>query len=288
MNRRSTTLILCLIVIVVLGVLAASLPDAHFEPGRSIAAPAGSPSAISLPDLDSPSNTSVWKLLLLWLVFVINLSLLFLLLPPEARKRVLRQVISLALGMLALLLALRYRMIHLPQIEAAPAESSGAGIGLLAAAASAPSFQRPQPSPWMTYLISLLVLWGVLLGGWLLYRWWKRRFSPRGSLTGIAEIARSSLSQLGSGGQWGDVIIEAYARMSDAVRAQRGLQRAAAATAREFAGRLTQAGLPSESVAGLTRLFESARYGERIASERDKREAVACLESILRACGVEA
>jgi hypothetical protein len=74
--------------------------------------------------------------------------------------------------------------------------------------------------------------------------------------------------------------------MSAAVRVRRGLQREAATTAREFAGRLTKAGLPSDSVAALTRLFESVRYGERASSEPDKREAVACLESILHACGV--
>ena len=121
MNCRSTSLILCLIVIVAVGVLAASLGDAHFEPGRSVAAPAGAQTAVSLPALDIPSDAPVWKLLLLWLVFVINLGLLIMLLPPEARKRLLRQAISLALGMLALLFALRYRVIHLPEIEAPPA-----------------------------------------------------------------------------------------------------------------------------------------------------------------------
>ena len=236
-----------------------------------------------------PSDTPVWKILLLWLVFVINLALFFFLLPPEARKRILRQVISFALGMLALLLALRYRVIQLPEIAANPAETAGSGLSQLAAGAALQSFQRPQVTPWMTYLISLAALWVLLIAAWLSYRWWRRRRSTGdASLASIADIARSSLDDLASGGQWGDVVIETYARMSDAVRARRGLQRGAATTAREFAGRLTKAGLPSDSVAGLTRLFESVRYGERTSSERDRREAVACLESILRACGADA
>ena len=286
MNRRSSILILCFIVIVVVGVLAASLHDVHFEPGRPIAVPSGPQSPISLPPLDVPSDTPVWKVLLLWLVFVVNLALFFLLLPPEARKRILRQVISFALGMLALLMALRYRVLKLPEIASSPTESAGSGISQLGAGAAMQSFQQPQVTPWMTYLISLAALWALLIVGWLSYRWWRRRLSDVDiSLSSIADIARSSLDDLASGGQWGDVVIETYARMSDAVRLRRGLQRGAATTAREFAGRLTKAGLPADSVAGLTRLFESVRYGERASSERDKREAVACLESILRACG---
>jgi hypothetical protein len=289
MNRRSSILILCFIVIVVVGVLAASLHDVHFDPGRPIAVPSAPQPPISLPPLDMPSDTPVWKVLLLWLVFVINLALFFFLLPPEARKRILRQVISFALGMLALLMALRYRVLKLPEIAGSPTETAGSGISQLAAGAAIQSFQQPQVTPWMTYLISLATLWALLIVGWLSYRWWRRRRSGAGiSLASIADIARSSLDDLASGGQWGDVVIETYARMNDAVRLRRGLQRGAATTAREFAGRLTKAGLPSDSVAGLTSLFESVRYGERASNEGDKREAVACLESILRACGAEA
>jgi hypothetical protein len=289
MNRRSLILILCFIVSAGIVVLAASLHDVRFEPGRSFAAPSGAQSPISLPRLEMPSDTPLWKLLLLWLVFVINLALFFFLLPPEARKRILRQVISFALGMLALLLALRYRVIHLPEIAASPTEAAGSGLSQLAADSALPSFQRPQMTPWMTYVISLAALWVLFIVGWLYYHWWRRRRSTgNASLASLADIARSSLDNLAAGGQWGDVVIETYARMSDAVRTRRGLQREAATTAREFAGRLTKAGLPSDSVAGLTRLFETVRYGERTSSEGDRREAVACLESILRACGANA
>jgi hypothetical protein len=209
MNRRSSILILCFIVIIVVGVLAASLHDVHFEPGRPGAVPSGPQAPISLPPLDMPSDTPVWKVLLLWLVFVINLALFFFLLPPEARKRILRQVISFALGMLALLMALRYRVLKLPEIAASPAETAGSGISQLAAGAAVASFQRPQVTPWMTYLISLAALWAVLIASWLAYRLWRRRRSDASaSLASIADIARSSLDDLASGGQWGDVVIE--------------------------------------------------------------------------------
>jgi hypothetical protein len=289
MNRRSLILILCFVVIAGVAILAASLHDVRFEAGRSFAAPSGPQSPISLPPLEMPSDTPLWKVILLWLVFVINLALFFFLLPPEARKRILRQVISFALGMLALLIALRYRVIHLPEIVASPTEAAGSGLSPLAVDSPLESFQRPLMTPWMTYLISLAALWLLFTVAWLYYRWWRRRRSTgHASLASLADISRSSLDQLAEGGRWRDVVIETYARMSDAVRTRRGLQRGAATTAREFAGRLTRAGLPSDSVAGLTRLFETVRYGERSSSEQDKREAVACLESILRACGANA
>jgi hypothetical protein len=96
-----------------------------------------------------PSDTPLWKILLLWLAFVINLALFFFLLPPEARKRILRQVISFALGMLALLMALRYRLIRLPEIAAAPTEAAGSGLSQLAVDAPLQSFRDRETR--MTY-----------------------------------------------------------------------------------------------------------------------------------------
>ncbi len=57
-------------------------------------------------------------------------------------------------------------------------------------------------------------------------------------------------------------------------------------TPREFAERLQMTGLPAESVLRLTRLFESVRYGAHQSSQKEINEAVACLNSILSACGV--
>ena len=74
--------------------------------------------------------------------------------------------------------------------------------------------------------------------------------------------------------------------MGEVVSARRGLQRADATTPREFAERLERAGLPADAVKRLTRLFEAVRYGSRLSDQSDVNEAVACLNSILQACGV--
>jgi hypothetical protein len=289
MNQRQFILVLCLLVVAGMGILAASLHDVRFEPPRTLAAAARAGPLLSLPNLDVSAETPLWKILLLWLAFALNLVLFFFLLPPEARKRIIRQLVSFALGVLALLIALRYQMITLPEFGASPAEATGGGITQLGSNSEIAAFQPPHVPPWMTYLISLAILWVVLLAAWFLYR--RRQLSKgrrTGALGSIADIARASLRQLGEGRHWGDVVIETYARMSDTVSARRGLNRAAASTPREFAARLAAAGLPADSVGRLTRLFESVRYGGHASTERDMREAVACLESIVRACGAQA
>jgi hypothetical protein len=289
MNQRQTILLLCLLVVICAVVLAASLHDVHFEPARSFGASTGSSPMISVPSLEVAAATPVWKLLLLWSVLLVNIVLFLWLLPPEARKRIIRQVLSFALGALALMLALHYRMIQLPGLPPNPVEAAGGGAAPSGSGSTTLSFRPPQVTPWMAYLIALVVLWIVFLAVWYFYRRWKRlRGYQGGSLGALADIARSSLRDIGKGRQWTDIVIETYARMNDTVGTRRGLSRAAACTPREFAERLVSAGLPPDSVERLTRLFESVRYGGHASTDRDRREAVDCLEAIVRACGAQA
>jgi uncharacterized protein DUF4129 len=279
---------LCCLVIAVIVLLAASLHDVTFEPAQRFATAPSSPTQFRLPPLEIPSDTPVWKILLLWLAFVVNMVLFFLLLPPEVRKRILRQMISFALGTLMLLLALRYRAIRLPGTQEERMGMAGNATPGIVDALPVPTFQAPRVTPWLAFAVGLVILWALLFAGWILYRWWRRSRSDGSvALAAIAGIARNSLDELAAGRQWGDVIIEAYARMTDVVSRQRGLHRMPATTPREFADRLTGAGLPAGSVDGLTRLFESVRYGGHSSTHEDVREAQHCLESILHACGAE-
>jgi hypothetical protein len=138
---------------------------------------------------------------------------------------------------------------------------------------------------WVTYVVSLIVLWLALLGAFLIYRAWRRHSSRRlTTVDDIAGIARESLADLAEGRRWNDVVIQVYARMNDAVWLDRGLHRASSATPREFAARLTGTGLPASSVDELTRLFEMVRYGGNVSDATAEQRAAACLETILRAC----
>ncbi len=246
--------------------------------------------SVTIPSLtvtDAITKPPLWKVLLFWLAFVINLILFVYLLPPEVRKRILRQMLSLAVGMLAILMALRYRLIQLPSFEGEPAKQGTGNATATSGALAPPVFTPPHITPWLTFLISFAVLSMVLLLSWVAYRWWMRA-NRRGSskLDLLGAIAQASLGQIASGHDWGDVIIQSYVQMSETVSMRRGLERSHAATPREFAERLEQAGLPAQAVQRLTRLFEAVRYGARTSSQSDVNEAVACLNSILQACGL--
>ena len=286
MYRKLLLLTLSVLIVAAVAVLASSLHDVHFAPGKPISFDVPSAPLPPLAIGAAVTEVPLWKLLLFWLLFVVNLVLLLILMPPELRKRILRQFISLAFTALAILLILRYNLVKLPQLEGQPAEQTNLGTPGGAGNSGVPFFQPPQMAAWWIYLVSVLVLAIVLTLLLFAYRWWlqpgRRYASERDA---IGAIAQSSLDELASGHNWADVIIQSYIRMGKAVSAQRGLQRASAATPREFAQRLESAGLPAHAVQRLTRLFESARYGGKASSQAEINEAVACLNSILQACG---
>jgi hypothetical protein len=196
-------------------------------------------------------------------------------------------MLSFSIGMLILLIALRYRILQFPSLSSDPVNEAGQASPGLNSNLAPPIFHPPQITPWMTYLISVTILLGLLILVWIVYGWQMRSRTRRyASLFAVADIARSSLDDLAAGRDWGDVIIQSYVQMSEVVSAKRGLQRPEAATPREFARRLEVAGLPADAVNRLTRLFESVRYGARKSDQSEINEAVACLASILQACGV--
>ena len=285
-TRRRLLLLVSVLIMVGLVALASSLHDVRFEPGRPLAMRGATSPPVEPPLAEAISETPVWKILLLWAAFVVNMLLFFFLLPPDVRKRILRQLVSLVLGVLAIVLALRYRLIKLPVLEAPPPQEQNSGAGSAGTNLPTAGFEPPAMTQWWLAAVSFLVLAACLALLWLAYRWWAGGAARRNpELGAIGAIAQASLDEIAAGREWKDVIIQSYARMSEAVSRRRGLDRHWAATPREFAERLEQAGLPARAVRTLTRLFEAARYGTRPSSQSDIHEAIACLNSILQACG---
>ena len=286
MKRKGWILFFSLLALVALAMLASSLHDVHFEPGRP-AASIELPKTIQLPlSTEKTVSAPLWKIILLWALLILVFILFIYLLPPEIRKRILVQAIRFALVTIAILFALRNQLIDLPNLNSGEAAAGTSPMVNGPSNADVPVFQPPVLPWWTIYLISIGVTLALLVVAWAAYRFWKRLRSRQFSQLGaIAGIARASLDDLAAGHDWGDVIIESYARMSEAVSTRRGLARANAMTPREFAVRLERAGLPANAVSRLTRLFESVRYGTHQSSQADVNEALACLDSILQACG---
>ncbi len=285
MSKKYWLIGLSVVILVAALVLASSLHDVRFQPGRSFSAPASVSTSPPVTAIDTVSAMPLWQVLLFWGVLLVNVIVLYWLMPPAVRKRILQQTIYFALTALAIMVALHYRMINLPGPEQKPVVPSGLPPAGPHGNGQLPAFAPPHVTPWWMFLISFVVSAAILAALWLAYRWWMRSTRRDSGLGAIEAIARTSLGEIASGRVWSDVIIQSYLRMSEAVSTGRGLHRTYAMTPREFAERLEQNGLPAHAVQRLTRLFESARYGARNSSQSDINEAVACLNSILQACG---
>jgi hypothetical protein len=286
MQRKLGVLLLCMAAVVAVALLASSLHDVNLLPGRSFVSGQSPQAPLLIPMIQVSSEIPLWKIILVWLVFVVNFVLFFVLLPRELRKRILRQVLRLMVGALVIVLALRYRLIDIPGVTSEPGSVGSPADRPLAAGEALPVYHPPHVEPWIAYLITLAIVSTVLLLAWVGYRRWMRgRLARSAALSDLGDVAQASLADLAAGRSWADVIIDCYARMSKIVSERRGLQRGSATTPREFADALNRAGLPAYATTQLTTLFESVRYGGRTSSEADRMEAVACLDSILRACG---
>lgn len=289
LSQKWVFILFSLITIGGMFLLAASLHDLHFEPGRSLRRSEPQP-ALAFFDraVHEVIEIPFWKQVAFWLLFFLLILLASVLLSPEGRKRLLRLFITFALSFLVLSYLQQNNLITLPNIRIGAGEEAKPDV--LNEPPPLPVFVPPDLPDWLNYIISLGVMIAFFILFWYLRRWWMRLNSLRGSpntLKDIASIARSSLRDLSRGADWADAITNCYVRMNEVVSRSHGLSRKAAMTPAEFAHRLERAGLPSEPVRRLTRLFETVRYGSHKPTRDQINEAVSCLNTILRYCGEE-
>lgn len=283
MEFKALVVVLALAGLAGLGILAATLREARFQPAGPLPFAfeqgAGGVSTIAGPDLP----------FLYWLFFAIMLvmviGLVVTLLNPKTRKRALLALLRLVLTMLSLWWILKYSGLKLPDEGLISAGGPPAPGGNSAPAQLPPEFTPPQVSPWLALGISFAVALAlVALAWWLAARRSKTRHST--PFADLAGIARQALDGLQDGRDWDDAIIQAYLRMNEVVTAERGLIRQPGVTPYEFAVRLEQMGLPGEAARTLTRLFEQVRYGGQPSTRQERDLAAAALNAIVRACGI--
>ena len=270
-------------------ILATGLGNVHFQPGRPIALGETRNIQVSFDKISAEIvDIPFWKQVAFWSLVFILILIIASVLPAEWRKRLILYFLRLALFVLALFYIIKNFRTLFPNLTLGG--NLTAGTNTLTGGESTPVvFTPPQVPSALLYLISLGVV--LVLAGlaFLLSRWWLHKHSIRKDfqpMEDLAEIARSSLNAISLGKDWEDVIINCYARMSDVAVSQRGLHRRKDLTAWEFVARLEEAGLPGQAVRRLTRLFEAARYGSTQATHAEVAEAIACLTTVLHACGV--
>jgi len=287
-EKKPLVLLLAVLALGALIVLSVSLRNVTFgsaQPiGREETEQVASPPQASFVD---DSESSLESQIALIVAFVVFFALIGVLLSKEARKRLFIFLFRMVFTVWALYFVFnRYPglldFLNPAQGGTAPRPTSlESGTSL-----PSPVFTPPEETPMLNYVISLLIVLGVIFLIWRAYRAWQVMDQRTAvSLQDLARIARSSLRDLSDGRESTDVIMNCYFRMSDTVSDRKNLQRGVGMTPAEFAFRLEEAGLPGDAVRRLTRLFENVRYGARKAGPKDVNEAVACLTTILQYCG---
>ncbi len=260
--------------------LAAGLSDVEFLPGQ--------PFFLSAEEQQLPTDAlgfktwnlvGVWRIaaiLLLWVLF--PLSIIYFVISPEVRKKVLRRAVTLGLTGYALILLMRQCGRFTPGDLL---NLDGIAETITNENAVLPSAFQPQTPQWLHWIANLVFI--ALLGylAWVVMRWWNGRAR---TLAQVGAEAEEALNEIRAGVDLKDVVLRCYAEMVGVLQQNRGIKRGDAMTPREFEDELTQQGFPAPEVRQLTRLFELARYGGASLGKEEEAAALACLEAI-RATG---
>jgi len=287
LENKRLILVVSILALGALTVLAIGLNDVPFRAARSFRAEeARDPKSILPVGVNSDVDAPAWMQLTVWALVLFMVVLIGALLSPELRKRLFLIMIRVGITCWALyIIFTRYREL-LTQMGLNLLGADGAP-GSASSGEPVPKFTPPQSVSLTSYLISFGIAILLIIVTRRVYAFWKEMnvSDTEPSFKKIAGIARSSLRDISSGRDSTDVIINCYFRMSEVVADKRNLNRGAAMTPNEFAGRLEQAGLPGDAVRRLTRLFEKVRYGGHRSDSTAVNEAVACLTTILHYCG---
>jgi hypothetical protein len=215
------------------------------------------------------------------LLILLPIYIIFSLLTPEGRQRLLADVIVLTFFFL---LAAYLRSLPHTAEATQPAANSSLGLSQLADSKATVSFSAAPPE-WLTLTVLLIISVALVaaVGGliWFLRR---RRTSRQSAWRELAQEVQATLDALQQGGDFKLTIMRCYQEMSRVVREERGLARKTAMTPREFEDYLVSTGLPQAPLNALTRLFEQVRYGSIPAGADEEALALSCLTKIAESC----
>ncbi len=289
LNQRNMTLLLASAAVLMLVILSTSIGSIQFQPGHPIAHSDSTLIQISVEKVSAQiEEIPLWKQVIFWGLVFLLVIIVASLFSPELRKKIIQYFLRFTLFVIALFYIIKNFHQLFPGISLDGMLAAGGG-GVAGGDTASLVFTPPQIPPGLLYLISLFFVIGLAGLAVMTGRWWSRLIRhPEDSepLLDLANAAHASLVDISNGRNWQDAIIECYSRMSNIIGLKRGIQRRKDLTPSEFAIRLAEVGLPEIAVRRLTLLFENARYGSRIGSTEDVDDAVACLNTILHACGV--
>ena len=270
-RRKFTALLLGAAGLVALLLLAAGLPQIRFH--DSLPLPGIQPSTPSDFGTLLPGSETFFLVFGLIILFLVPISILFLLMSPEGRKRLITHAIQILLILIFAYFASR----NLDSKPLEPAEPPAAG----ALGDSDRNSVPPENSPeWLVWVLSLTAAGMLLAGGYQIWARWQSRGLLQTPTDDLASSASQALADLRDGKEFKEVILRCYQQMVEIAAADKQLPRPEFVTPGEFIAVLKSSGLPAQAVEQLTHLFEFARYSLHPATPAQNAEAVACLEAI--------
>lgn len=282
-RKRYWLVLFAVLAVVAVVVLSSGLSTLELGAGRPLPRMPSAEEELATPT--PPSATRVVSLVLRVLLMVsaalLPFSIIYYIFSPEARKRVLRDLITILSILLPLYFLYRARSDTLETFDEVPLAP-----GPPAELPSVPEASfTADPSQGLVLLanIGLALFLATLLVGlaWIL---WRRRRRSSMPLDKLAQEAEHAVQAIEAGADLRDTVTRCYFDMMQILKEERGIHRQRAMTPREFEAGLEKAGIPTTQVRRLTRLFEEVRYGNKQLGQREERQAVISLTSIVRFC----
>jgi hypothetical protein len=260
--------------------LASGITGIEFQPGTiqvfNDAQNGFSP--IGLPSISTP----IWfRLLMCAVTTLLPISILLFLKYPEVRKRTFQGLGYVFIYGLILLILTRKTQEESPALVEAEEEFINSSIIETQREASEFISSVAQVDPNFNIILDVTLILIILLVAYYIYR---RNYHQPNTSNQLKKEIDVAISEIHSGADLQNVIIQCYAEMGRILDQRRGIQRKQAMTPREFEAELQQIGLPQNPIQRLTRLFETIRYGNTPLPEATEKEAIECLSIIADAC----
>jgi hypothetical protein len=274
-STRRKALIFLGLVMIIMVIIAASLPRLELRPGLPLPS-LENDQVVVVPVVSEPLvSISVNRFLGVFFALLLAGSMLYVfyrLLKGADWKSITGFILRVAFISL-IIIGLAYLIMLLP--------SSGSSVSTeLPVLTPVPPVTAPlgaaPPALFWLVGIGLLVI-GGLVGIWILTSS-SRRPMPIDLVGFEAEKAWQALIH---GLDLKDVIIKCYRQMSLALEKEQGIRRKDFMTTGEFEELLLAAGIPHDPIHQLTRLFEAVRYGNWQPNPVDEQNAIQCLEAIM-------
>lgn len=277
-TARRRLLLLLSVTLVIMAILAVSLPQLEFKPGMPL--PRIEEGELVAPVIESQplAALSLNKFISIVLGLLLALSLLYLAIKV-LRGTTWKDVFSILKIFLVIFLALFILLVILLTMP------KGSGTQEMEMVLPTPKPIETSPLGPVPPLLLWIVGLGILLLGIIITAWIVRSSSNQPSTIDLLGMeAEKAWQDLRLGVDLKDVIIKCYWQMSQVLEKEQGMERKDFMTTGEFEQYLRSAGVPHEPIHCLTRLFEKARYGRWKPDPGDEQEAIHSLEAIFQFC----